>query len=184
MPMADPLHPPQTAHLDPERELPERATPSSLGHIPHDTLDVEPNRSNPRLNSAAESVGRALGTAVSGVRSVPDKMQEAKQRFIVIRGRKGEVTESAKERLENIAEEARRAGEDFAAKARERGEEVLERAREAGENLKEQAQVRLLQARTRVKQLSHDYPLHFVAGAAVFGALLGVVLRVWRDHAS
>lgn len=166
MPMADPVYPNRQAYSDPlqptvvsdpDRALPERATPSQLGHIP-----VE-RSSNPRLNSAAETVGTALGTAVTQVRRVPDRLQdglqEAKQRFEVIRGRKGQ---DAKEALND----------------------AVEKAREAGEEFKDTAQEKLTEARTRAERLAHDYPLHVIGAAATFGFLLGIVLRLWRDHAS
>lgn len=167
MPMADPVYPNRQAQTDPlqptvlsdpDRALPERATASRLGHIP-----TEERSSNPRLNSAAETVGTALGSAVSQVRRVPDRLQgglqEAKQRFQVIRGRKGQ---DAKEALNDAAD----------------------KARQAGEELKETAQEKLSEARTRAQHLAHNYPLHTIAGAAAFGVLIGIVLRLWRDHAS
>ena len=153
---ADPLQP--TVVSDPDRALPEHATPSRLGHIP-----LEEHSSNPRLNSAAETVGSALGSAVTQVRRVPDRLQgglqEAKQRFQVIRGRKGQDVKAGVS-------------------------DAVEKAREAGEGLKETAQEKLSEARTRAERLSHEYPLQTIGVAAGFGFLLGIVLRVWRDHAS
>lgn len=167
MPMADPVYPNRQAQTDPlqptvlsdpDRALPERATPSRLGHIP-----IEAPPSNPRLNSAAEAVGGALGSAVTQVRRVPNRLQgglqEAKQRFQVIRGRKGQ---DAKEALNGAAERARQAGVEF----------------------KETAQEKLSEVRTRADRLTHDYPIHTIGGAAAFGFLMGIVLRLWRDHAS
>jgi vacuolar-type H+-ATPase subunit H len=165
MPMADPVYPNRaqtdplqpTVLSDPDRALPERATPSQLGHIP------EPTRpSNPRLNSAAETVGTALGSAVVQIRRAPDRvqggLQEAKQRFRVIRGRKGQ---EAKESLND----------------------AVEKARQTGEDLKDTAQEKLTEARTRAQHLAHNYPLQTIATAAGIGFLLGIVLRLWRDHA-
>ncbi len=165
MPMADPVDR-EVGSMDPlrpravARELPERATDSELGHIP-----VAPS-SNPRLNSAAETVGSALGTAVSSVRHLPSSLQEAKSRFTVIRGRKkSDVKEAADEAIERI---------------REAGAEVKEQAREG----LEQARHGLEHAQARAERLAHTYPLHVMAGAAAFGLLLGIGLRIWRDHAS
>lgn len=148
MPMADPVYP----NHSPERELPEHATPSAIGHIP-----VAP--ASPRLNSAAESVGSTLGTAVSSVRGIPDKLQDAKARFTVIRGRKTQDVRHA-------------------------AEETVNRIRDAGAEIKEQARERLQQAGCRADHLAHEYPLHVIAGAAALAMLLGIGLRVWRDHAS
>ena len=160
---SDPLHPSASIITDPERELPERATPSRLGEIPGDSV-------NPRLNSAAESVGSALGSAVVQARRLPERLQEAKQRFTVIRGRKGEQAKSALD--------------DAMAKARETGEQLADKARTAGEELKGAAQEKLTRATTRVDRMAHDHPLHVIGSAAAFGMMLGIVLRLWRDHAS
>ena len=167
MPMADPVYPNRQAQSDPlqptvlsdpDRALPERATPSQLGHIP-----TESRPSNPRLNSAAETVGSALGSAVVQVRRVPDRvqggLQEAKQRFQVIRGRQGQDAQAAVN-------------------------DAVDKARQAGEEFKETAQEKLSEARSRADRLAHDYPLHVIGTAAAFGFLLGIVLRLWRDHAS
>ena len=159
----DPLHPA-------ERELPEHATPSRIGHIP-----VTP--ANPRLNSAAESVGTALGTAVSNVRNLPNTLQEAKARFTVIRGRRKQDVQEAAEGAVN--------------RIREAGTEVKDRIRDAGSEIKDQARERLDDAKERIQQarvhadhVAHEYPLHVMAGAAAVGMLLGIGLRIWRDYAS
>ena len=171
---SDPLQPSAPIITDPERELPERATPSRLGEIPGDSV-------NPRLNSAAESVGTALGSAVVQVRRLPERLQDAKQRFTVIRGRKGEQAKSA---VNDAVAKARETGEEFATKARATGEEIADKARAAGEELKQTAQEKLAEAKTRTDRLAHDYPLHVIGSAAAFGMVIGIVLRLWRDNAS
>ena len=188
MPMADPLYssrhdrtadPLQSSAPpveDPERELPEHATPSSLGHIPG-----EPQEPNPRLNNAAEKVGRALGSAVSGVRNVPERVQDTRQRLTVIKGRKGEDAQAA---VDEAVERVRETGEQIKEQARETGEQLMERARTTGNELKEQAQVRLAQARSRAQVMAHQEPFRVIAMSAASGFVMGIVLRLWRDHAS
>ena len=189
MPIADPMNPtrrpsePESTEprLSRERALPERATPNVIGHIPGE----ERRSGNPRLNNAAEKVGGALGTAVSGVRG-------GKQRFEVIRGG---GAESAKSKLNEAVDEvrgkgeelvgrAREAGDELADRAREKGEELAGKARRAGDELRGQAQVSLEQARWNAERMARTHPLHFIAAAALFGVATGVVLRLWRDHAS
>jgi ElaB/YqjD/DUF883 family membrane-anchored ribosome-binding protein len=174
--ISDPMHPTQPLITDPERELPENATPSSLGHIP-----TEPEHSNPRLNSAAESIGSALGTAVTGVRHLPNRVEDAKRRFTLIRGRKGQ---DVKEKMNNAVERAKESSEELLDKARVSGGELLDKARVTGEDLKQQAQVRLEQAQNRAQFYGREYPLQVIGTAAAFGMLMGIVLRIWRDHAS
>ena len=165
MPMADPAYPnrqmrsrdpmhPLQPRLDPERELPEHATPSSLGHLP-----VGAERVSPRLQGAAESVGVALGTAVLRLRGVPNRLQDAKRRFTVIRGRKQQDV-------------------------REVADEAIDRIRDASVEMKDKARLTAREARLRVNEYAHHYPLEAIAGAAAFGMLMGIGLRVWRDHAS
>jgi ElaB/YqjD/DUF883 family membrane-anchored ribosome-binding protein len=173
--MADPLdnRSLHSERLDPDHALPERGTPGAIGHVP------EQPEAHPRLNQAAETVGRALGTAVSGVRNIPDKLNEGKQRFEVIRGG---GSERAKAKVNEAVEHAREKGEELVGKAKEKGEELLEQAREKGEELKEQAQIRLEQARARAARIARTDPLRVIGAAAVFGIVLGIVLRLWRDH--
>lgn len=166
----DPLQPPG-------RGLPEHATPSQIGHIPA-------TPASPRLNSAAETVGSALGAAVSSVRNIPSTLHEAKSRFTVIRGRKQQDVEDAAEGTMNRIREA---GADI----KERAREGLDEARERLAGVKDQALKRVDDARERLQQtgaradhLAHEYPLHVIAGAAAFGMLLGIGLRIWRDYAS
>lgn len=188
MPMADPKYPkiepvasdhPGVPGMNTQRELPERATPSSLGHIP----DAETDR-NPRLSGAAEKVGRTLGTAVSGARS-------ARDRFTVIRGGGGErgikdkvsdVVDQAREKGEELVDKARQTSEELVGKAREKGSELAEQARSKSQELKEQAQVRFEQARARAAHMARRDPVRVIGAAAVLGAVLGIFLRVWRDH--
>ena len=57
----------------------------------------------PGLQDAAESVGSTVGAAVSRVRKLPERLQEAKARFIVIRGR---AREQAGEKAREIKDKA------------------------------------------------------------------------------
>jgi ElaB/YqjD/DUF883 family membrane-anchored ribosome-binding protein len=182
MPMRDPIYPtrepitsdhPGVPRANEERELPERATPSALGHIPDE------RESNPRLNQAAENVGRALGSAVSGVRGIPERLDEGKQRFTVIRGG---ATSNAKARVNEAVDQVRDKSEELVDKAKETGEKLAAQARVKGEELKEQAQVRLQQVRARAEHIARHDPLRMIGAAAVFGVVLGFVLRIWRDH--
>jgi len=106
----------------------------------------------PALAQAAQSIGGAVGKAVGTVQNLPQRLQEMKERFTVIRGR---------------------AQQDTAAKASR-----------MAEDLKDQARQRLLLARSRAQRLAHQYPSQTIVAMAGAGLLLGVVLRIWRDHAN
>jgi ElaB/YqjD/DUF883 family membrane-anchored ribosome-binding protein len=49
--------------------------------------------------------------------------------------------------------------------------------------LKEQAAEKVSEARSRADRLARQYPLQTIAVMAGIGLLLGIVLRIWRDHA-
>ncbi len=83
---------------DPNRELPSAATA----------------RNNPRLNDTAEVIGNAVGVAVESVRRLPERLQEMKERFTVIRGR--------------VQEDAAAAAEEWKEVAREKAEQARNRA--------------------------------------------------------
>ena len=56
------------------------------------------------------------------------------------------------------------------------------KASEVAEDLKDQAQRTVTDARTRAERLARRNPFAFIAGAAAVGFVLGIVLRIWRDH--
>jgi ElaB/YqjD/DUF883 family membrane-anchored ribosome-binding protein len=107
-------------------------------------------RSNLVLNSAAERVGNMVGNAVEKVKELPDRLQDMKKRFTVIRGRSTE--------------------------------ELSSKAGEMAEDVKEKAQRTVSDARTRAELMARENPMRFIAGAAILGVVLGIVLRFWRDH--
>ena len=65
--------------------------------------DLAPERSNAALNTTAEKVGNAVGSAVDTVRHLPDRLQEMKERFTVIRGRAKDEAISKAEELKDEA---------------------------------------------------------------------------------
>ncbi len=108
-------------------------------------------RSNLALSDAAERVGNAVGSAVEKVRELPERLQQMKERFTVIRGRTQE--------------------------------DLSTKAGEIADDLKQQAQLTVTRARTRARYIAREHPRAVILGAAVVGMVLGIVLRVWRDHA-
>lgn len=49
--------------------------------------------------------------------------------------------------------------------------------------LKQEAAQKVSEARNRADHLVHQYPLQTIAAMAGVGLLLGIMLRIWRDHA-
>lgn len=116
------------------------------------------SRSSLATNPLAERVGEVMGNALESVKNIPDRLQDMKERFTVIRGR---------------------TQEDLAAKASEVAEDVKERASDA--RYRAQQMARDLRARTEL--YAREDPLGFIGRAAAVGVVLGIALRIWRDHA-
>ncbi len=75
------------------------------------TTECALDTSASRLNGTAEAIGSAVGSAVDTVRHLPERLQEMKERFTVIRGRVQENAASTaqdwKETARDKAEQAR-----------------------------------------------------------------------------
>jgi ElaB/YqjD/DUF883 family membrane-anchored ribosome-binding protein len=90
---------------DPNREPPAHAV----------GLGVEPRTSSTRLNQTADALGSAVGSAVENVRHLPQRLQEMKQRFTVIRGRTQKQAASKAADLKETARERAQAARTVAA---------------------------------------------------------------------
>lgn len=136
------------ARVDPDRELPERATPSELGEWPVRTTTPGAHRNEP-----ADRIGYTLGTAVARgwqmssrlQDQVQDRIRDLRSRFQVIEGR---------------------ASADL---------------HETAGDLKRDARHNLREARSRAQYLAHEYPIHFVLGAAAGAFAIGFALGWWRQ---
>jgi ElaB/YqjD/DUF883 family membrane-anchored ribosome-binding protein len=159
--------PPEIPAPEPERELPAANT-----------------RSNPRLNEAAEVIGSALGSATRQV-------QNARERFTVIRGGSAQTTEqvkqmaqekvqAAQEKVEEIKERAGTAVEQARTRATAALEDARVRASRVAQYAKDSAVERARLVRLRATRFSHERPLAVISviGGAAF--LLGIFLRVGR----
>ncbi len=86
------------------REFPVREIP--VARVPVD--ESAERATSPRLNGTAEAIGSAVGSAVESVRHLPDRLQEMKERFTVIRGRaQDEAANRASDLKETAQEKAR-----------------------------------------------------------------------------
>lgn len=172
MPMADPSFPkrepsasdhPGVPRENARAELPERATPSSIGHIPEES-------SGRPTTKEGFTVIRG-GASESAKAKVSDAVEQAREQA-------GEFVDKARQKGEELVDKARVKGGELADQAREKGQEL----REKGKELKEQAEVRFQEARSRAEQMARSNPLRFIGAAAVVGVVLGIFLRLWRDH--
>jgi ElaB/YqjD/DUF883 family membrane-anchored ribosome-binding protein len=159
--------PPDVPVLDPERELPEADT-----------------RSNPRLNDAAEAIGGALGSATRQV-------QNARERFTVIRGGAEGGTEqlkqTAREKLEEVQEKvgelkerASAAVEQARIQATAKLEDARVKASRLAQSARDSATERARMVRWRAVRLTHERPLAVIAAIGGAAFLLGIFLRLGR----
>ncbi len=144
--MAEPVYPNNQTRF-PAYPEPGAGPPAEPHYSNLSPASRTPTRSSLAYNPLAEKVGDVVGSAIESVKSLPDRLQEMKQRFTVIRGR---------------------AQEDLAARASDVAGDVKERASDL---------------RSRAQRMAREDPLRFIARAAVAGAVMGIVLRIWRDHA-
>ena len=56
-----------------------------------------------------------------------------------------------------------------------------DRAHSAVEDAQETATEGVHRARNRAERMAEEQPLHVIAGAAVFGLVLGIALQIWRN---
>ena len=161
--------PPEIPALEPERELPAANT-----------------RSNPRLNEAAEAIGSALGSATRQV-------QNARDRFTVIRGGTAHTTEqvrqtaqekmeAAQEKVEEIKERAGTAVEEARAQVTAALENARARASRMAQEAKDSAMERARLVRLRATRFSQERPLAVIGAIGGAAFLLGVFLRVGRGR--
>jgi hypothetical protein len=169
--------------LDSQRELP-------AGDIP----------GNPLINRSAESVGRTVGSAVSAVRHLPRRIDQARSQFrSAARERSArasavvlEMMDTAEQRAERLREATESAISDWAHTARSAGSQVGNQTAEAWDELRRMARARLDYAGRRavaqwnyaqrtVSQWQQENPLRFVAVVAGTAFVIGAGLRIWRS---
>ena len=149
----NPQIPPSVARVYPERELPVTATPGELGEWPAHT--VAPSRTQP-----ADRAGYALGAAAGRAEQLGVRLQDELHHRM----------DDLHVRMDDL---------------RSRFQLIRGRAsgnvQETASHVKRDARRNFKQIRSRAQQLAHDYPIHFVLGAAGSAFLIGFVLGWWRQ---
>jgi len=138
----------------------------------------EENRAGfPVVTSSASGDIRQMPPALppaDGQPSTSSKMDEIKSRVSDVADRAQQTASQIKDRVS-----------DAAGQAQKTAAETYEKAKDGAARTYEQASRRTAEiartARARSRQLMHDYPFHVIAGAATFGFVLGVALRIWRS---
>jgi ElaB/YqjD/DUF883 family membrane-anchored ribosome-binding protein len=172
-----------------DRELtipePSGIKPPSLPGVPGeaDIFIEDFGGRKPRLHSAAETIGGAMGSAVGSMRRLPQNM---KARLVVVGGRAARNTADWKE-------EARTKLDDLEDAGSESLQELSETASETASELKEMVSVQanrlsiiarrsVRQARIRAAFYVEEYPLQSMMALASVAFVVGCTLRIWRAN--
>lgn len=152
-----------------------------LAGIP-DAERALPRAQNDRLNQAAQTIGAALGTTVGKMRSGLE----------VVHDRQREMAQTLSEKLSTQTHKVSEQAESISAKVSEQAGELGDLTQEKAAELLDYTQQRWNQARVRAREqvdvarrkaaiLREEHPLELIAGFAIAGFLVGVILRVWRS---
>lgn len=132
---------------------------------------------SPRSVTTAEGISaQTRAPFVDGNASSTDNKVEQ------VKSKVSDAMETVSARAAELKDKATTAMDDAAAAATEWKDE----ARATGAVWMEVAKRNAQRAGTKAREYSRtavrDYPLHVIAGAAVFGLLCGVGLRMWREN--
>jgi len=169
---------PFDARLD-RPELPEQASPAT----------------NPALNRSAEAVGRGVGTAVAGVRRLPQQLDKLRSRIHLVPARKsaGATIADIKDSALETAADWRNAAEDTIGEWKDRAEsytyEVADQTNRRLEELRRGTEWRIVELRRAVRHWlvmarhwESERPLQVIGSCAAVAFVAGVALRIWRSN--
>ena len=172
-----------TPNLSPEQEvgLDTQSIDQLLAGIP-DTQHALPRAENERLTQAAETIGSALGTTVGKVRSgievVHDRQREmARTLSEKLAEQKQKVSEQAEAIGARVSEQAGELGD----RTQEKAAELLDLTQQRWNDVRDRTREQVTEARRRAAILRDEHPLELIAGFAIAGFVVGVLLRVWRS---
>ena len=190
--MAEPLkndREPSPFPVQRNRELtsPEPAgiKPPSLPGVP-DEADIfidDYGVRKPRLHSAAETIGGAMGSAVGSMRRLPQNM---KSRLEIVGGRSARTTsdwkEQARTKLSDLEDAGSESLQQFSETASETASELKEMVSVQAARLSQVARRSVRQARIRAAFYVNEYPLQSMVALASVAFVVGCALRIWRAN--
>ena len=148
---------------------------------------------NAALNRSAEVVGRGVGTAVAGVRRLPQQFGKLRSRIHLVPRRDAaaavsEIRDSAVEAALDWRDAAEETAAELKARAETYTREAAERTNRTLEDLQREAAWRVDGLRRGVRawlatarQWKAEQPLRTIAGCAAIAFVAGIALRVWRS---
>lgn len=169
-----PLGSPPMNQREPLPELPETSVVSAPGRS-----------SNASLKRSAEAVGRGVGNAVAGVRSLPQQFDRLRSRIHLVNPPQespaevvGEWRDAAESTVSEMAASARRYRYAMA----ERAERRLEELRRMGRHRLYELRVTTRQRLSQMRDWETERPLQVIAMCAGAAFATGVILRIWRSN--
>lgn len=155
------------------------------------TASLPVRSSNAQLNRSAEAVGRRVGNAVAGVKSLPQQFGRLRSRIHLVDRSRGpesystslaEVAGDWRDAVEGSVSEMSQVAECYRVELLDRANERLHDLQRFGERtyyaLRRDANVRL----NKMRRMSREEPLMFIAGCAAAAFALGVAMRIWRSN--
>ncbi len=149
-----------------------------------------------RVNRSAKTVGRTVGSAVSGARQFPRRVDEARWRFYqasrTTRANASavllEMMDSAAHRADDLRRTTGATISGWAHAARDKASQVGDQAAGTWQELRATAKERLayagrraIQAQRSVTRLQQEDPARFLAVVAGTAFVIGAGLRIWRS---
>jgi ElaB/YqjD/DUF883 family membrane-anchored ribosome-binding protein len=170
--------------------------PALPGTPPPDRLLPEADRTNPRLNAAAERVGGAVGSAVGsmrrGMRVVGGRDRATSTRLSEMadpKGRMSDLADSASATVSDLKDtasekldELKGRASDLSQRAGERLGELKSTAGDRMSDFADTARDRVYYARRRANYLTNEYPVQTILGFAGLAFVIGFALRIWRSN--
>jgi len=180
--LSDSTRAPEDPMLEPQLDLPELPKSSTA-------------TGNPTLNRSAEAVGHTVGTAVAGVRRLPQQIDKLRSRIHLVprRERAAETISDIRESAEQAANEWRQFAEESAVELKQRAElytdELSERTSRGWQDLRCRAEHRILTLRRQARRWiasarswEAEQPLYVIGACAAAAFVAGVMVTVWRSN--
>ncbi len=147
--------------------------------------------SNAQLNRSAEALGRGMGNAVAGVKSLPRQFDRLRSRIHLVNptATSDDLVSSASDVVGDWRD-AMESGVSEAAESAKRYRSVLaELADRKMQELRHRVERRYFALRRelhhrgdKLRRESSEQPLQFIASCSAAGFVAGIVLRVWRSN--
>ena len=127
----------------------------------------------------AEQIGSALGKAVSGMRSIPDRVRRG---IHLVKGQAREHAGSATDAASDLAQSMSERISSLREEAAQTATQWREKAGVRAGQLNQLTEEKIAAARSRAERAARENPIPFVVAFAAASFFIGFGLRIWRSH--